>query len=152
MSDYAPYIGFGDPDNANDFAHFDIIIQGREDVYPDWNAPELTNTRQFAGSSSFITQVGGFGPSQLTLSLVFDTDRDWRLFNTKRLTTGTLVLIAGFTSHEGTIRTLMNTDYERFPDTLLLSVTNVNSMIGGGAECMATFQRAWDPRIQEVSS
>ena len=152
MSGISLLTGFGLSPDHDHFAHFRVLIQGGVPVYPDWDAPELVRSRQFAGSSSFLTQVSGFGPSTLALRLQFDDNHQFDLFTTKRLTEATLVLLAGFTSHEGVKLTALGQDYEQFPNTMLLSVSNVVREIGGGGECTAVFQRAWDPRLQEVPS
>lgn len=144
--------GFGlDPEDVN-FARFTVSIQGREDVYPDWESPTLVRNRQFAGSSSFMTQVSGFAPNTLMLQVDFDDSRQLDLLMAKQLTESTLVLLAGFTSHDGEIRTLVGRDYIFYPNTLLLNLGNVNREIGGGGSCTATFQRAWDPRLKVVPS
>lgn len=142
MTRYAPYVGFGDPDDYENFAHFRVEIQGQEDVYPDWQPVMLESTRQIAGTSSFETQVMGFGPARITLFVVFDCRADYRRFLAKVGTVATLSLLAGFTSHEGPIRTHLGRDYEQFRDTLLLAPANVQNRVGGAVECLATFQRA----------
>lgn len=141
-----PHVGFGDPDNMTTFARFHVE-KTDEGEYPDWQSEILSDTRQFAGSSSFETQIGGFGPSTITLSLWFDTRDDYRAFRSRYASVATLSLLAHFTSQEGIVRHRSGRDYEEFTDTLLLNVTNVRHQAGGEVACDATFQRAYDPRV-----
>lgn len=140
--------GFGQPDTQA-FAYFSVLIQGREPVYPDWDVPTLAQTKQYAGGSSYVTQVSGFGPATLALKLQFDTRAEYVKFNRLRSSLGTLRLIAGYTSHDGARMHYGNLDYEDYDDTLLLQVSQVQHEIDGGIECMAIFQRAWEPRLQD---
>lgn len=142
MNMIAPYVGFGDPDDPARFAHFGVEIQRNEDVYPDWESEVLTTTRQIAGSSNIVTQVMGHGPARLTLAIWFDDRATYRQFRRYEGTVQTLSLLAGFTSHDGVIRTHSGTEYERFDRTFLERVTSVQNRIGGGVECVATFLRA----------
>ena len=142
MSMYAPLVGFGDPDDPVHFARFGVEIQGNEDVYPDWNAELITSTRQIAGSSNIVTQVMGQGPARLTLRIWFD-DRDaYRRFRRYHGTSQTLSLLAGFTSHDGAPGHHLGLDYDRYPNTMLERIEDVQNRIGGAVECRATFLRA----------
>lgn len=147
MSVSAPYVGFGDPDVLANFAFFSVEIQGNEDVYPDWDSELLSATRQIAGSSNFVTQVQGNGPATMTLSVAFDSRDQYRLFRTFQGTKQSLVLIAGFTSYDGDIRTINDLDYECFHDTMLLRISNPQNRIGGIVECAATFMRAGESGV-----
>lgn len=147
MNSYAhsPFQGFGDPDDPARFCPF--YVRAENGTYPDWDQEMLSSTRQFAGSSSYVTQVGGFGPARLSLTLRFASRRDFMRFKTYTGTIGTLSLLAEYTSHDGIIRTYNDLDYEQFRDTLLLSIDEVRHHIKGGpTSCRATFQRAHDPR------
>jgi hypothetical protein len=143
--EHAPYQGFGEPDAPDRFCVFHArAVNG---TYADWEQEALTSTRSFAGSSSYVTQVSGFGPSTITLDLRFDTRRDYMRFRAHSLTVGTLSLLAEFTSHDGPIRTWGDgRAYEQFRDTLLLKISDVQHRMGGFVLCTAVFQRAYDPR------
>lgn len=144
--DIAPHQGFGDPDNPDWFSPFHVHVED-DGNYPEWDQELLESTRQFAGSSSYVTQITGFGPARLTLSVWFDTRRDFARFRTRYGTVATLSLLAGLSNHEGIVRTHNGKAYEQFRDTLLLEIRDVSANIDGSVECRVTFQRAYDPRV-----
>lgn len=143
---HSPYQGFGDPGDLTRFCRFEVRAEGG--TYPDWQQPLLESTRQFGQSSSFVTQIGGFGPARLTLDLRFASRRDYMALRTFLGSAGTLSLLAEYTSHAGPIRTWGDgLAYEQYRDTLLLSVEEPRHYRDGTVRCRATFQRAHDPRV-----
>lgn len=144
MTAYAPYQGFGDPNVPDRFCPFRVrAVNG---TYPEWEQEMLQGTRQFAGASSSVTQIGGFGPARLTLPLWFDNHVAFARFRAHYGTVATLSLLARLSNHEGIIRTINGIEYEQYRDTLLVNISNVISSVDGTVECHATFQRAYDPR------
>ena len=144
--DHAPYQGFGDPDDPDRFSVFHVEVDD-DGTYPDWEQELLESTRQYAVSSSYVTQITGFGPSRVTLRLWFDTRRDFDRLYAQYGTVGTLSLLAGLSNQRGPIRTWTGRDYEQYRDTLLLQISRIRPGVDGTVRCEATFQRAYDPRV-----
>ena len=126
-------------------SYFRIERDDRSGVLPDWSQELVSATEHVPGSNRSITQMSGFGLASLTLALWLD-DRDGYVFFRKLLgSTGTLVLLANFTSHEGELRHELGRDYEYFADTTLMQIGRAEHHIGGYVRCEATFVRAFDP-------
>jgi hypothetical protein len=140
-----PATWFGPPDDPTRWAHFDVAVDDRSDVYPDWETDLIDTTQHIPGSNRNDTFVSGFTPARITLPLEFDTRDDWKQFRRLWGTVGTLVLLAEFTSHDGEIFHDLDRAYEAFPNTLLLRIGRPAHRIGGQIEAEATFQRGFDP-------
>ncbi len=132
--------GFGIP-NTGTWVSFSVLKTAAGE-YPDWTPTLLTSTAQIVGSDNAETQIMGFGPADVSLTIEFDTRAAFRAFRTLWGREMTLVLLAEFTQHEGDIKTIAGVDYEFYSKTLLLNVTNVAHMVDGSVECVATFRRA----------
>lgn len=135
-----PYQGFGNPDDPARFCHFHV--RAYQGTYPDWESELLTSTRQIAGSSNVVTQVMGQGPARMTLELRFDCKDDYQQFRRYYGQVGTLSLLARYTSHQGPIRTYLETDYEQYQHTMLERISEVVHRLSGQVHCRATFLRA----------
>lgn len=144
--DHAPYQGFGDPDSSAAFIPFHVEVD-EDGTYGDWQQEMMESTRQYAGSSSYVTQISGFGPARLTLPIWFDSRSDFRRFQTRYGTTGTLSLLAHLTNHAGVVRSWGDgREYEQFANTLVYEITDIRSNIDETVTCRVTFQRAYNPR------
>lgn len=135
------YIGFGVP-ASQQFARFDVLADSRSGVYPDWESPTRHVTDYIVGSQDFEVQIMHTGEGRITLDLDFETREAFRLFRTMLHQKRTLILYAGFTSHEGVIHTFDNRQYEYFADTLLLDIGRPANHVDGSVMCSATFVRA----------
>lgn len=130
---------FGDPDDPSDRTYFTILAEGREAVYPDWEAEESIAIHHVTGSDRNDLFVDGFGPESLTLTLAFD-DRDiYQAFRRRRHTTGTLQLLAGFTSLDTDPFHEAERHYVRFADVFLRAPTRVTHHVDGTVECQVAF-------------
>jgi hypothetical protein len=135
---FAPYVGF-------DLVPFDIQ-PSTAGTYPDWEWSQATEIRHIPGSNTAVVQHMGNPPATITLGLTFTDVADYRRFMQKQGVTGTLTLLANFTSAVGTVEHKINTDYEHLDGVTLLGVRGTQILIGDeGVECQATFLRAMDP-------
>lgn len=115
-------------------------------TYPDWQWSPAIEIRHIPGSNTGVAQHMGNPPATITLRLSFTDVADYRLFMRKQGVTGTLTLLANFTSASGTVQHQLNADYEHLDATTLISVRDTQILIGDeGVDCQATFMRAMDP-------
>lgn len=129
-------------------AYFRIQRDPDSGVYPDWDQDLIENTEHIQGSNSSITQMSGFTLATIKLRLRFDTRAAYTFFRKLTGSTGTLVLLANFTSLEGEVRHEMGRDYEYFSNTTMMRYPkNVANLIGEDhpVECDGFFVRAFDP-------
>ncbi len=137
---------FGNQDDPSDRSYFHIDATDAN-TYPDWETQDFGDTRHIPGSNDNDIFDGGAGPDEITLSLEFDTREQYRAFRSRIKTTGTLQLLANFTSiegagYDGEIGTEVHEggrDYERFAPVYLRRPQRVRHHIGGWTECEATF-------------
>lgn len=132
---------FGSASDPYDRVSFGVMADEDSGVYPDWEADERMAIHHVTGSDNNDLFVDGFGPETLTLILYFDQREDFRAFRTRRHTTGTLQLLAGFTSIPGTEVTVSNRVYERIDGLFLQAPRRVVHRPDGTVECEATFLR-----------
>lgn len=132
--------GFGIPE-TNLWAPF-AVLKTAAGEYPDWAPTLITSNTQIVGSDNSETQIMGFGPADLSLTIDFENRTSFRKFRTLWGRELTLVLLAEFTQHEGDIKTIAGVDFEYYDKTLLLGISNVAHLVGGYVECVATFRRA----------
>lgn len=130
---------FGSPDDPSDRAYFRVQRDPDSGVYPDWETEDFESVRHIAGSDANDLFDGGTGPQVLALALEFDSRADYRAFRARCKTTGTLRLVAGFTSMEGAEEHDFSVDYERFADVYLRTPRQVRHHVGGWSECVAEF-------------
>lgn len=135
------YIGFGIP-ATQEFARFSVLADPRSGVYPDWETPSRYIIDPIVGSDDFEVQMISTGEGRLTLNLEFDNREQFQLFRSMKLKKRTLVLFAGFTSHEGPVHTWDRHNYEYFTDTVLLEIGRPEHHVDGVVECSATFIRS----------
>lgn len=137
---------FGNPDDPSDRVYFHVNATDAN-TYPDWDTQDFGETRHIPGSDDNDIFDGGAGPDEITLSIEFDTRADYREFRARIKTTGTLQLLAGFTSiegagYDGTVGTVwhdLGQDYEWYAPVYLRRPQRVKHHIGGWVECEATF-------------
>jgi hypothetical protein len=134
----SPEHWFGDPDNPSDRSYFHVS-QGPDGFHPDWETQDFGDTRHVPGSDDNDIYDGGAGPDEITLTLRFDTREDYRAFRSRIKTTGTLQLLAGFTSIPGVERHDLGCDYERYAPVYLRRPQRVLHRRGGIVDCDATF-------------
>lgn len=135
---------FGNPDDPADRVPF-RVEPVREGAYPDWEADELVTVHHITGSNHNDLFVDGFGPETLTLVLRFDCRADYRAFHARRHTTGTLQLLAGYTSIPGEEVTEHGRVCERYHEVFLRAPSRVAFRVGGIVECQAAFVLAEVP-------
>lgn len=118
-------------------------------TYPDWMPDLVSTTRKVPGSNSSVTWFDGWGLARLTLGVSVESRAHYLAL--LRLTgwTGTLQLLAAFTSHDDAAsyhHPADGRDYDRYGDTTLLEApARVRHLVGGAVECELTFGRAFAP-------
>jgi len=90
-------------------------------------------------------------PSQVTYALLLASRGEYRRLLLMRGQTGTLTVLRGIQSHDGTAQTVAEASYEQLPDTTLLAVSQVHPLRDGRYLVDATFQRVFDPATAFVS-
>lgn len=140
-------------DGIGDVA-FSIRVDGRDDgQLPDWSMPSTIVTHVVPGSHPpiVVNDLINHDPSEVTWRLHLPTRADYRRLMTMRGMSGTLTLLGGLQSHDGTAQTVAGASYEQLPNTTLLATDRGVRLVGGAIEVDATFQRVFDPTTAFVS-
>jgi hypothetical protein len=131
---------FGSLANPSDRTYFTVQADSDTGLYGDWQAEEHFTSHHITGSNSNDNFFSGYGSEVLTLRLEFESREDYMAFRARRNTSGTLQLLAMFTSLDGTVLYEGGQQVERFANVYLRTPTNVQHSIGDGpSECTATF-------------
>lgn len=126
------------------------VLESDDGVYPDWDVDPVIVTRPIPGSNRAIIQHMGTPPATLTLRLAFDDVPTYRRMVARLGTSGTLTLLANFTSAVGVVRHDHGRTYEAYDATLLTRIARTAIDPDGTVETDATFQRAFDPVTGEA--
>lgn len=142
MDRRAPLIGFDS--QASGGVRFRIARDG-DGEYRDWDYRPTIVTDHIPGSNIAVSQYLGTPPVTVTWRLEFDDVAMYRRFRARLATTGTLTILAGFSSAQGVVEVIQDYRYEHLDGVQLMAIEDVVFDIDGIVSCAATFQRAMDP-------
>lgn len=142
MASRAPLIGFDS--RTSNGVRFRIARDG-DGEYRDWEyRPEIV-TDHIPGSNLAVSQYLGTPPATVAWSLEFDDVAMFRRFRARLATTGTLTILANYSSAQGIVEVIQDHRYEHLDGVQVLAIEDVVFDVDGVVTCNATFQRAMDP-------